>query len=255
MEATTVKAAKAGFGSAGPEHARCSRMSGKSVYFGILFLKLAAVFACFPEISSHLDAAPSVNGTYKHKTSTPSFDRFGFKPLFGNEKSRDYLEVGALPAIALSSSQGPYLEGPESGYVHRPTLGSFLEYLEEEREALAMARAAEEEALAATENDAEEERTTEAGKDPGNAEGALASGGVRSRTETVLQSVNPHSEKGLFPRPDPARLERDWLQLYFPLGTQDQTKAGILLPVNFDAAFLPPGTDGMRSSATLHLQR
>lgn len=221
-------------------------------------LLLTAVLAA-AAVNLSAARAPTVHGTHLMEKGDTSLRFFGIS-FFKEPPSAGYLAVGALPPIrvGLSGDEASSLSlTVDRAYMEpHPTLDGFLAYLEEEKKAEAAEREAAE--TAATEAAAESAEEEALAGDPSGQPGQSdASGTGTSLTlggapdGLVLRTTDPFSENYLFPRPDRNRLRRDWLQLYFPVDQVEDRDVGILIPMNYDAAFLPPGFEGMRSSATI----
>jgi hypothetical protein len=188
-----------------------------------------------------------VNGTHLPRGGDAQLGWPGFR-VFSQPQPTAYLAVGALPPLSVGDARGDGNRPAVSASFTepRPTLSGFLAYLDEER------RAAEAEKEAPGSGDQGSGDLADDDSSP-DADGASASGSSSAETEAsplVLQTTDPFSQESLFPRPDRNRLRRDWLQLYFPVDDLKSDQAGILIPMTYDAAFLPPGFEGMRSSAT-----
>lgn len=168
----------------------------------------------------------------------------------------DYLARAQPPALyihpadpdagaASLSATPPFIEP-------RPSLEGFLAYLESERtdsaeeggpdgsderegnEIAATGKAEDENGGGMTAADADE----------------LTASMLEERAQAVRVQTASRLVPRLFPAPDRTRLQRDWLQLYFPVNEVPEDQQRIIVPVLYDSIFLPPGQEGMRSRAT-----
>lgn len=211
-------------------------------------LLLAAVVAT-AAVNSAAGRSPTVNGTHLPRGGDAQLGWPGFR-VFSQPQPTAYLAVGALPPLSVANSRGdgngPTVSAASDFMEPRPTLGGFLAYLEEERQAAEAEKKASE-----TGEDPSGELAADGSSPEANADDAGETASAEAESSPlVLQTTDPFSQQSLFPRPDRNRLRRDWLQLYFPVDDLKSDQAGILIPMSYDAAFLPPGFEGMRSTAT-----
>ena len=220
-------------------------------------LLLAAVLAA-GTVNLSAYKSPSPHGSHSYgKRGGDSF----VSTLFGPSVPpvADYLARVEPPALQLSpanprdgavplSETAPFIEP-------RPTLEGFLAYLESERTAALDEEEGSEERDEREENDLAA-TGTETDKDQKGGQGTTADGEELSesmlaeRAEVLRIETASRPLSRLFPAPNRTRIERDWLQVYFPINDGSEGQRGIIVPVPYNSNFLPPGQEGMRSRAT-----
>jgi len=134
----------------------------------------------------------------------------------------------------------------------RPSLEAFLAYLESER-----TESVEEDGPDHPDDHEENEiagtgtAEDENGGDMTAADAdELTASMLEERAEALRIETASRLVPRLFPAPDRTRLQRDWLQVYFPINEVSEGQRGIIVPVPYNSNFLPPGQEGMRSRAT-----
>lgn len=184
-----------------------------------------------------------------------------------------YLSARLVPPVRVAQRESASVASPgispdllekatEPGA--RPTLRGFLAYLETERAEEARRRKEAEQV------EQEAESPSGSGEAPGEGAGegdpgqrpegsesgnpsAMSGPANGGNTKVIFRTEDPFSSQAasLFPRPQRQNLLEERFFIYFPIEDAEGRQSQVILPGSYESIFLPPGTSGMRSSATL----
>lgn len=164
------------------------------------------------------------------------------------------------PYVVTTASQARQVLPPNRDLA--PSLQSFMERLQQEREA-ALAHTQDDPVAVALQND-KDAIPGEEGDDVDVLEALLADAGevdagassVPVRRSNVSELARIAESEAVFPRPHMEKVSLERLMLFFPVESPanlEVQETGILVPVNLPAAqFSRPGGTSLRSSATIN---
>lgn len=214
-----------------------------------LLAGLPALFAAPRGKAAHVDTSTRVEGFFERRAEKQRHQvmRHSYlaslppEPVAFRPSGR---ENGAPASV-------PGLLRPEYFSLSGPSLRGFMAFLEAEREAEPLPTLG---GLEDTVEAVADGTTTEAGEAAAREGGTSGNPSPETTSSRIsLQTTDPRQGGSpIFPRPGRFDSSVERFLVYFPMEEEtDAEPSTILLPINFEAIFQPPGRADMRSSATL----